>query len=126
MGAVSGVSPWVTRINEIKANIAINIEAERKLAQLNEEMQSLARTLKVKDQIIQESGVKIELIERKLESSKKLADANAELQSEITKLRKEKVTYDEAMEQMQTDLDAVEQEYAKLKASTAGLERQGE
>ncbi|KAG6844441.1 hypothetical protein H0H93_016501, partial [Arthromyces matolae] len=38
---ISGMAPWITRISEIKASLAINVEAERKVAQLNDEMQSL-------------------------------------------------------------------------------------
>ena len=68
---VSGTAPWVLRVAEIKAATAVNVEAERKVAQLNDEMQALVRTLKAKDQHIQESGVKNELMERRMEGVKK-------------------------------------------------------
>ena len=122
---VSGVAPWVTRIAEIKATLAINVEAERKVAQLNDEMQGLVRSLKTKDQNIQESAVKIELMERRMEAAKKQADAILDLEGELSKARKQERAYEEAMEQLQTDLDALEQENAKLKTLTAGQERQG-
>ena len=47
---VSGTAPWVTRIQEIKAATAVNAEADRRLAQVNEEMESLYKTLKTKEQ----------------------------------------------------------------------------
>lgn len=122
---MSGVAPWVTRIAEIKATLAINVEAERKVAQLNDEMQGLVRSLKTKDQSIQESTVKIELIERRMEAAKKQADAILDLEAELSKARKQERAYEEAMEQLQTDLDALEQDNAKLKTLTAGQERQG-
>ncbi|TFY71856.1 hypothetical protein EVG20_g1162 [Dentipellis fragilis] len=100
---ITGTAPWVLRVAEIKANLAINVEAERKVAQLNEEMQGLMRTLKTKDQNIQEAGVKIELMERRMETQER--------------------AYEEAMEQLQTDLDALEQENTKLKAATVDPER---
>lgn len=116
----------MTRIAEVKAALAINVEAERKVASLNDEMQALARTLRTKDQTIQESTVKIELMERRLEAVKKQADAIAELEGELAKAKKQERAYEEAMEQLQTDLDTLEQDNAKLKSLTAGQERQSE
>jgi hypothetical protein len=123
---VTGTAPWVTRVNHIKAATAVNHEAEHKLTRVNEEMQSLARSLRVKDQSIQETGVKIELMERRLEASRKQADMISELEGEISKARKQESAYEEAMEQLQSDLDTLEKENAKLKASVAANpERQG-
>ena len=125
MHIVSGIAPWVTRVEEIKANMAVNVEAERKAAQLNDEIQSLVRSLKGKDQAIQESTVKIELMERRMETVKKQADTIHGLESELSKARKQERAYEEAMEQLQTDLDVLEQDNAKLKAAGVGHERQG-
>lgn len=116
----------MSRIDEIKAATAINVEAERKVAQLNDEIQALARTLKLKDQAIQETGVKVELMERRMETVKKQADAITDLENELSKARKQERAYEEAMEQLQADLDALEQDNAKLKTIANNPERQGE
>ncbi|KAG5644147.1 hypothetical protein DXG03_009041 [Asterophora parasitica] len=121
---VTGTAPWITRVAEIKASLAVNVEAERKVAQLNDEMQGLVRSLKTKDQSIQESGVKIELMERRMEAAKKQADTIVDLESELSKARKQERAYEEAMEQLQADLDTLEQDNAKLKTLTAGQDRQ--
>ncbi|KAG6885817.1 hypothetical protein C0993_009209 [Termitomyces sp. T159_Od127] len=122
---VSGKAPWITRVAEIKASLAVNIEAERKVSQLNEEMQGLVRTLKTKDQSIQENTVKIELMERRLEAAKKQADTIANHEYEIAKAKRQERAYEEAIEQLQADLDILEQDNAKLKTLAAGQERQG-
>ncbi|TDL26403.1 dynactin [Rickenella mellea] len=121
---ISGTPPWVTRIDEIKAVLAVNVEAERKVAQLNEEIQGLVRGIKIKDQHVQEAGVKIELMERRMEAVKKQADTIADLESELSKARKQERAYGEAVEQLQSDLDTLEQENTKLKAMGASSERQ--
>ncbi|TFK42165.1 dynactin [Crucibulum laeve] len=121
---VTGVAPWITRVDEVKAALAVNVEAERKVAKLNDEMQGLVRSLKTKDQSIQESAVKIELMERRMEAVKKQADTIVELENELSKARKQERAYEEAMEQLQADLDTLEQDNAKLKTMTAGQERQ--
>lgn len=122
---VTGTAPWVTRISEIQASTAINVEAERKVSQLNDEMQGLVRSLKTKDQNIQESAVKIELMERRMETVKKQADTIDDLAGELSKARKQERAYEEAMEQLQADLDTLEQDNAKLKTMSTGHERQG-
>ena len=121
--AVTGVAPWVARISEIKAALAVNVEAERKVASLSDEIQGLARSLRTKDQTIQESMVKVKLMERRLEAMKQ-SDAVVELENELSKARKQERAYEEAMEQLQADLDTLEQDNAKLKTLTAGQERQ--
>lgn len=121
---VSGTAPWVLRIDDIKAATAVNVEAERKVAQLNDEVQALARTIRIKDQTIQETGVKVELMERRMETVKKQADAITDLENELAKARKQERAYEEAMEQLQADLDGLEQDNAKLKTLANNPERQ--
>jgi dynactin 1 len=88
-------------------------------------MQGLARNIRAKDQAIQESTVKIELMERRMEAAKKQAETIEHLESELAKIKKQERAYEEAIEQLQTDLDAAEQENAKLKTTLAGQEKQG-
>ena len=94
------------------------------MAQLNDEIQALARNLRVKDQTIQETSVKVELMERRMETVKKQADTITDLENELSKARKQERAYEEAMEQLQADLDALEQDNAKLKTLASNPERQ--
>lgn len=112
------------RIDQIRASTAVNVDAERKAVQLQDEIQGLVRSLKSRDQTIQESTVKIELMERRMEASKKQSDTIVELELELSKARKQERAYEEAMEQLQADLDTLEQDNAKLKSVTTS-ERQG-
>jgi len=93
--------------------------------QLNDEIQALVRNLKSKDQNIQESSVKIELMERRMETVKKQADTINDLEAEMSKARKQERSYEEAIDQLQHDLDALEQDNMKLKALANNPERQG-
>lgn len=105
--------------------MAVNAEAERKVTQLNEEIQGLARGIRSRDQNLQEASVKIEQMERRLETVKKQADVIIDLENHLTKATKQERAYEEAMEQLQSDLDALEKENAKLKAQSAVAEKQG-
>lgn len=83
------------------------------------------RTLRAKEQHIQESGVRIELMERRMEGTKKQTEMIGDLETELQKARKQERAYEEAMEQLQTDLDTLEQENKKLKVAATTVERQG-
>ncbi|KAF7320182.1 CAP-Gly domain-containing protein [Mycena kentingensis (nom. inval.)] len=113
---VSGISPWVTRIEEVKTSLAVNLEAERRVSQLNEELQGLMRTVKQKEQHIQEATVKNDLMERKMEMVKKQADAITQKDGIIADGKRRQRELEEALEQVQGDLDVSEQERMKLKA----------
>lgn len=125
MDTVTGAAPWIIRIEEVKAAMAVNEEAERKVAQLNEEMQGLVRTLKSKDQNVQESAVKIELMERRMEAAKKQAEAVTELEGLLGKAQKQEKYYVEAMEQLQSEFDSLAKENSKLKATSNTSEKEG-
>ncbi|KAH9082254.1 dynein associated protein-domain-containing protein [Lactarius deliciosus] len=121
---ITGAAPWIVRIEEVKAAMAVNEEAERKVAQLNEEMQGLVRNLKSKDQNIQESAVKIELMERRMEAAKKQAEAVTELEGLLGKAQKQEKYYVEAMEQLQSEFDSLAKENNKLKATSNASEKE--
>lgn len=67
---VSAQAPWVTRVEDIRAIAAVNLDAERAVAKLNEEILMLVKGVKTRDQTIQESAAKIELMERRMETVK--------------------------------------------------------
>lgn len=67
------------------------------------------------DQNIQESAVKIELLQKRMESGKKQADSAAELDVEVAKLREQEKEFEQTIAQLQRDLDSLERENAKLK-----------
>ncbi len=68
--------------------------------------------------------MKVELMERRMETVKKQADTIMDLENELAKVRKQERAYEEAMEQLQADLDALEQDNAKLKTLANNPERQ--
>ena len=105
--------------------MAVNVEAERKVAQLNDEIQALARNVKIKDQTIQESSVKIELMERRQEVIKRQAEAILDLENKLTSAKKDANKFREDMESLQNELE-MEQKNVKSMAMTAGQENQGE
>jgi dynactin 1 len=109
----------------VKAAATVNAEAEVRAAQLADELQGLARTVRARDGALQEAGVRTAMLERRLEAARKTGEALAELEAQLEKARRQERTYEEAMEQLQSDLDTMEKENAKLKQAAAHPERTG-
>lgn len=63
---------------------------------------------------MQESGVKVETLERRLEATRKQADQIVELENDVAKAKKQEKVYEDAIEQLQKDLDLLEAENVKL------------
>jgi dynactin 1 len=68
-----------------------------------------------KDQTLQESGVKVEILERRLEATRKQADQIIELENDLTKAKKQEKVYSDAIEQLQAEQDTLEAENARLR-----------
>jgi dynactin 1 len=98
---------------------------------MSEELKDLLREVKIRvlqltrprycagadeqDQTLQESGVKVEILERRLEATRKQADQIIELENDLTKAKKQEKVYSDAIEQLQAEQDALEGENARLR-----------
>ena len=44
--------PWIARVAELQSNAAINVDAERRVVKLNEEMRDLVREMRSKARLL--------------------------------------------------------------------------
>ncbi|WVF69238.1 hypothetical protein IAT40_004014 [Kwoniella sp. CBS 6097] len=113
--------PWLARVTAIKEAASFNADTERKVIKLSEELKDMLREIKIRDQNLQEAGVKVETLERRLEASRKQADIIIELENDVAKAKKQEKVYEDAIEQLQAEQDALEAENARLrKGQNAG------
>lgn len=118
----TGVAPWIQRASDMKAEVVMNHDMERKVQQHSDEIVKLIKDVKFKDQALQESSVKIELLEKRMETVKKQADQIAILEETLTKTQTQEQMYAEAVENLQAEYDALEQENLLLKKNAAKKE----
>lgn len=111
--------PWLVRIEEFKSITAHNVEAERAVNKLTNDVKELVREIRNKDQTLQESFVKIEVMSKKLDTVKKQTEVLESMESEVSRLKKQEKTLSDALDVLQIDLNNVEQENDKLKRSAA-------
>ncbi|CAH1761785.1 1197_t:CDS:10, partial [Entrophospora sp. SA101] len=88
--------PWVLRAKQLKAEALVNLDMERKVQQL--------------EQALQEAGIKIDLLERRMETFKRQADIINSLEQEVANSRKHEAVFEEAMESLQQELDNLEKQ----------------
>ncbi|WVQ80521.1 hypothetical protein IAT38_002626 [Cryptococcus sp. DSM 104549] len=117
--------PWLARVAAIKEAASHNADTEKQVVKLSEELKDMLREIKIRDQNLQESGVKVETLERRLEASRKQADVIIELENDVAKAKKQEKVYEDAIEQLQAEQDALEAENARLrKGQGQGGDRQ--
>ncbi|KAJ2424770.1 hypothetical protein GGF41_002666, partial [Coemansia sp. RSA 2531] len=119
-------APWIKRAAQFKASLVQNADVERRTEALNEEIVSLARKLRLRDQAIQEFSVKTEMLEKRTETMRRQGEQVAELQRLLEAAKSKELTYEEAVEGLQGEMDTLERECRKLKqaneaAKTAAL-----
>ncbi|KAK0564041.1 hypothetical protein OC861_004501 [Tilletia horrida] len=111
---VTGTKPWLLRVDQIRAEMTHNADAERHISSQSEEIIHLRRSIKQRDQILQEHAVKIERLQIHLNRSKDQVDQMTDLRKQLEEARKQAKDYQEANDQLQSDLDRAEQEKTTL------------
>ncbi|CAG8559204.1 1862_t:CDS:10 [Ambispora leptoticha] len=119
---VRSESPWVIRAKNIKAEVLVNLEMERKVQQSAEEIRELIKEVKLKDQALQEAQVKIDLQEKRLESMKNQSDQIASLEQKLLNSQKQQTQYEEAMNSLHTEFEKLEKENHQFKVLQVTLE----
>ncbi|ODO01512.1 hypothetical protein I350_06332 [Cryptococcus amylolentus CBS 6273] len=113
-------APWIARVAAIKDAASHNAETEKQVLMLTEEVKDMLREIKLRDQTLQEAGVKVETLERRLETSRKQADDIVELENDVAKAKKQEKVYADAVEQLQREVNALENQNAELRKGQGG------
>ena len=116
---ISGPGPWLARVEQIKAEASHNVEAERQIAKLSEDARDLFRQIKARDQALQESGIKVERLQKQLEKSKQQTEQMNEMKSGLSEVQKQAKAYQEANDSLQAELDTLQQANDRLKQQLA-------
>ncbi|CAD6910970.1 unnamed protein product [Tilletia controversa] len=111
---ITGTKPWLTRVKQIQTEMTHNVDAERHISSQSEEIVHLRRTIKQREQFLQEHAVKIERLQIHLNRSKEQVDQMTDLRKQLDEARKQAKDYQEANDQLQADLDRAEQEKTTL------------
>ncbi|KAJ2147535.1 hypothetical protein IW136_000003 [Coemansia sp. RSA 678] len=112
-------APWVARAQQFKSSLVQNTDVERRTRELEEEIVSVRRELKLRDQALREGSVKTEMLEKRADTMRRQAEQVGELRKLLDSAHTKERTYDEALESLQSEMDALEVECRRLRQAEA-------
>ncbi|KAI8869454.1 hypothetical protein GQ42DRAFT_111903, partial [Ramicandelaber brevisporus] len=122
-GSGSPSPPWTKRAQAFKAALVQNTEVERRVQTLNEEITALVRTSRLKENEIQESAVRIELLESKVAQAAKQLDEIRALEDKLAKSKDQEKAYEAAIDTLNADLNKMDLEKQRLMKAVSRYEK---
>ena len=108
-------SPLQLRAASVCKDYSMNEGLRSTIDALKADNVSTARELLLRDQRAAEAMAKVELLEKRLESSKRFTDRAAEYEAQIDKFKADETKLAEAIESLQQENDALEKENKELR-----------
>lgn len=106
-------NPWVVRSKELTSSRTVPVDAEEEMRRLREDNHERLRTIALRDQTLEEQGVKIELLESRMRNSHKKAEKITHLESKISGLKEREQELEQQLEAQTRELAAIEAEKDK-------------
>ncbi|TPX47951.1 hypothetical protein SeMB42_g03157 [Synchytrium endobioticum] len=110
--------PWILRAEDLKKDTASSSQFENRVAILNEEIQSLAFQVKAKEQYLAEAGVRIEILEKRIELLQKQNETSRQLKAELARAQEQYKASEEVLDNVVAELKMLEEENETLKQLT--------
>ncbi|CAD5123348.1 DgyrCDS11706 [Dimorphilus gyrociliatus] len=120
--------PILVRSHAVRVQLADTEGVKAKLEDKDEALKEVKQQLRIKIEEISENNVRISLLEKKVESASREADDRADkLQLKVDemtmKMRQKEKEFEETVDALQADTDALEQEKIELKDRLKALSR---
>ena len=108
-------SPWVIRSNELRSSRTVSVDVEEEMRRLKNDNHERARIIALRDQTLEESTVKIELLESRMRDANKKNEKITELEKKIESAKRKEVELIESIETQNRELTAMEVDREKWK-----------
>ncbi|KAH0543925.1 hypothetical protein FGG08_001826 [Glutinoglossum americanum] len=110
-------APWVARAHELKSTKVISVDVEEEIRRLKDDIHERATQIKLRDKAIEESAVKIELLESRMRDATKKGDCINELEKAIEQSRIREKDLAEAIDSQVREIQTLEGELDRWKKS---------
>ena len=108
-------APWVLRSQELRSSKTVSVDAEAEIHRLKDDNHERARLIAMRDQTLEESSVKIELLESRMRDATKKNERITELEKKIEDAKKRETELSESIETQNKDLATLEADREKWK-----------
>ncbi|PWW73898.1 hypothetical protein C7212DRAFT_359190 [Tuber magnatum] len=108
-------APWVVRAQELKTTKVVSIDAEEEIRRLKDDILGRATQIKLRDKTLEESAVKIELLESRMRNVTKQSERIEELEKQVSFSTVREATFSETLDSLNEEVVTLEAEVAKWK-----------
>ena len=108
-------APWVLRSQQLKSSKTISVDTEEEMRRLKDDNHERARVIAMRDQDIEESSIKIELLESRMRDATKKNEKINELEKKIENAKRKEAELVESIESQNKELTAMEVDREKWK-----------
>ncbi|KAG0638702.1 dynein associated protein-domain-containing protein [Tuber brumale] len=108
-------APWVVRAQELKTTKVVSIDAEEEIRRLKDDILGRATQIKLRDKILEESAVKIELLESRMRNVTKQSERIEELEMQVSAGTVREAAFSEALSSLNEDVVTLEAEVDEWK-----------
>lgn len=118
-----GAFPWIARAEELKSNKTISPDADEEIRRLKNEVHEVSTALGVKDNTLEERGIKIELLESRMREASKKASMVKDLEAKIEEFQTAGAELEKVVEQQKKELETAETERDEYKTRLERMKR---
>lgn len=119
-------APWVVRAHELKVTKTISIDAEEEIRRLKDDILERATQIKIRDKTLEESAVKIELLESRMRNVTKQSERIEELEKLVSEGTIREKDFSDAIENLNEEIQTLEAEVDKWKKAANDKRALGE
>ncbi|KAL1953970.1 hypothetical protein VTO42DRAFT_1886 [Malbranchea cinnamomea] len=116
-------SPWIERAKELKARQVIPPDADEEIRRLRSELSEVSTALGVKDKMLEEQTIKIELLESRTRDTNKKAALLKELEATVESIRQRENELLNVVERQSKDLQQVQTERDEYRSRLEKVKR---
>lgn len=116
-------SPWIARASELRSNKIVPPDTDEEIRHMKNEIHEAFTALGVKDKIIEEQHIKVELVESRMREAKEKAAMVKDLESKIESMQEKQTRLEGLVEKQRKDLQSMETEREEMKSRLNQIKR---
>ncbi|KAK9330585.1 dynein associated protein-domain-containing protein [Lipomyces starkeyi] len=113
------LSPWLVKVEQLREQDAVNKDARTKVVQLNEDMKQLATQIRLKDKELEESAIKINVLDSRLQKSMHRLERFGEIEREMTERAASENLLETTVQSLRREMKELEHEADELRKLAA-------
>ncbi|KAK9375539.1 dynein associated protein-domain-containing protein [Lipomyces chichibuensis] len=112
-------SPWLVKVEQLREQDAVNKDARTKVVQLNEDIKQLAMQIRLKDKELEESAIKINVLDSRLQKSMNRLERFGEIEREMTERAASESLLETTVQSLRREMKELEHEADALRKLAA-------